>query len=124
MRREKAVKIDGKDIIVRELKTSDVIEMFEGPEGRKLIIGLASGAPQDIASAMRKCVDVPPEEFDRLTEGINNFTLIESAFREVNSDFFGSLPQKMEAIGGVIEAMQKRGGPSSKRHAGSPGKAT
>lgn len=98
MRKEKTVTIDGRDIIVRELKTSDVINLLETQEGMQVCIGLISGLPQDIKKVMMLSVDLTPEEFDTITEGINSYTIIEQAVREVNADFFASLPQRMQTL--------------------------
>jgi len=98
MRKEKTVTLDAKDIVVRELKTSEAITLLETKEGIQICIGLISGLPQDIKKIMMLSVDLPPEEFEAVTEGINNFTILEQAVREVNSDFFASLPAKMETL--------------------------
>jgi cytoplasmic iron level regulating protein YaaA (DUF328/UPF0246 family) len=98
MRKEKTVELDDRAITVREIKTSDAINLFETKEGMQICIGLISGLPQDIKKVMMLSVDLTPEEFDELTEGINNFTILEQAVREVNADFFASLPQRMQTL--------------------------
>ena len=98
MRREKVLVIGDKNYTVRELKSSDVIRLSETGEGlqklNQLSLGL-SGASRDI---LRLCMDLPAKEFDALTEGINAFSQLEAAMREVNSDFFEALPGRIEAL--------------------------
>jgi len=112
MRKEKTEKLDGRAITVREIKTSDAINLFETKEGMQICIGLISGLPQDIKKVMMLSVDLTPEEFDELTEGINNFTILEQAVREVNADFFASLPQRMQTLTTSAQIILKNFGAS------------
>lgn len=105
MRREKTLEVDGKDIIVKELKTADVIELLEGKEGIELLIGVNSGLPSDMKKLLKKSVDMSEEEFEALTEGINAFSILEQAFREVNSDFFVFLQARVNGLLNSAEAM-------------------
>lgn len=103
--KEKIVDIDGKEVTVRELKTDDVCELFDTPEGQQMIYDLMMGNPTSTRKLMRKAVNVSDAEFNALTEGINSFVLLEEAFREVNEGFFGSLPKKaggLMSLGGAI----------------------
>lgn len=95
---QKIVQIDGKDITVKELKTEEVSRLLDTREGAEVIFNLILGNPASMMQLMRKSVEVSDEEFASLTEGINGFSVLEEACREVNSFFFVSLPGKMEAL--------------------------
>ena len=118
MRREKTIEIDGRQITVRELKTSDVIAFFETEEGMKNLIGLSARIPSDMKRAMKLSMDLSDEEFDEMTEGINSFTLLENAFTEVNADFFASVEERIMNLGAKAGAMAKRLGLSLNAPAG------
>lgn len=105
MRREKTLEVDDKTITVKELKTKDVIEMLEGKEGIELLIGVNTGLPSDMKKLMKKSVDMSEEEFEALTEGINAFSILEQAFREVNADFFGFLQARVNGLLNSAELM-------------------
>jgi hypothetical protein len=113
MRQEKTVIIDGKSITVKEMRAADVIELIEGegPEGMTILAGVHGGHLSDIKKLMAKGVDMSAAEFEDLVEGINGFTTIEKAFKEVNANFFASLPQRMNDLlekGELMDAQVKR----------------
>jgi hypothetical protein len=112
--REKIIQIDGKDIAVRELKTDMVCDLFDTPEGTQLLFDLIMGNPSNVKKLMRHSIDVPDAEFENLTEGINGFAVLDQAFREVNSDFFASLPGKVDGILQLGEVAAKKIGVSLK----------
>jgi hypothetical protein len=124
MRKERIIEIDGKEIIVRELKTKDVCELYESDSGIKILVGLVSGMPGDIQRLMRYSIDVSDEEFARLTENINTYTKIEQEFMEVNNDFFASLPAKIDSLLRFGQVAMKKMGPSLKQRASSLRKDT
>jgi hypothetical protein len=97
--KEKIIDIDGQKITIRELETDDVCEIFDTPEGQQMLYDLMMGSPTSTRKLMRKSVQVSDAEFNTLSKGINAFTLLEAAFREVNGPFFDSLPGK---AGGLI----------------------
>jgi hypothetical protein len=112
--REKIIEIDGKNITVRELKTDSVCNLFDTPEGTQLLFDLIMGNPSNVKKLMRHSIDVPDAEFETLIEGINGFAVLEQAFREVNSDFFASLPEKIDGILRLGEVAAKKMGVSLK----------
>jgi hypothetical protein len=125
MRQEKTILIDDKSVIVKELRAADVIKLIEGADdGIKTLVGVQAGMPSDIKKLMAKGVDVSPEEFEDLIDGINGFTVMETAFREVNADFFASLPQRINSLLANAEVMESQVARSLKRPAGSLKKAT
>lgn len=124
MRREKVITLDGKQITVRELKTADVIKLFETEDGNQMLIELIVGFPSAVKKIIPYAVDLPGEELEELTEGVNNYSLIEEAFKEVNSDFFACLPVKLETLTKGAENLTKKLGQFSKTPVGSSAKDT
>lgn len=126
MRREKVIKINGKSVTVRELRTADVIGLIESAnqDGIQTLVGVQAGMPSDVKKLMAMGVDVSAEEFEELVEGISGFTAIESVFREVNADFFASLPQRVRSLLDAAEAMGSQLKHFSKSAAYSSKKAT
>jgi hypothetical protein len=124
MRRETTVEIDGKEITVREMKTSDVIQLFESDEGVRLLVGIAAGLPSDTRKLIEKSLDLPAEQIADLFDGINNYSIIETKFREVNADFFVSLPRKIEELVSTGRKVVEETGQSLNQLVGSSRKAT
>ncbi|MFA6054043.1 MAG: hypothetical protein WC769_01585 [Thermodesulfovibrionales bacterium] len=108
MRKEKIIQIDGKSVTVKELRAADVIELIEGvgSDGINILVGVQAGMPSDMKKLMAKGVDMSSEEFEDLVEGINGFTAVEQAFKEVNADFFASLPQRINDLLEKAELME------------------
>lgn len=113
--KEKIVEIDGKQIIVKEMKTEKFITLFQSDDGIQMLIGLMSGLPDDIKRVMKSSVDISEEEFEALTEGINAFSVLEQAFREVNQELFNLLPKKLESLLGLGELLAGKFGIPLKR---------
>ena len=107
MIREKIVTIDGRDITVKELKTSDVIQLTDqSAQGMALALGIISGDHKAITQMLKKTVQLPEDELESLIEGINNYSLLEQAFREMNSDFLACLPARFEGLIKVAKGLQ------------------
>lgn len=115
VRSEKIIDIGGREIAVKELRTADVCMLYESDNGIQMLVGLVSGLPGDIKKLMRHSLDVTDEEFERLTENINEYTKIEQAFMEVNNDFFVSLPAKIESLLRFGQSTAKKLGHSLKQ---------
>jgi threonine synthase len=126
MRQEKTIQIDGKSVMVKELRAADVIELIEGSgtNGIAVLVGVQAGMPSDMKKLMAKSVDMSAEEFEDIVEGINGFTAVEQAFKEVNADFFVSLPQRINELLEKGELMENQVKRSLKLPAGSSKKGT
>ena len=97
--KEKTVTLDeGQAVTIRELRTSEVIDLFQSNEGIKVLVGAASGLPSDTRDLISRCVDITPEELVILTEGMENFIKIENAFWDLNKTFLTSLPDTLERL--------------------------
>lgn len=99
MRKSKKVEIEGKTVVVKELATKDVIEIFDTDEGIETVLGLITGNPDCYIEMFDKTVEL--EEgigLESVCEGINGFTKLQQAFDEVNKDFLESLPARAERL--------------------------
>lgn len=124
MRNEKTVTIDDKDIVVKELKTAAVCELFDSDSGIDTLVGLMTGNTANIRKVMLQSLEVSQEEFDALTENINAYTKLEQAFYEVNADFFAFLPTKLDNLLRLGETAGRRLGLSLKSPASLSAKGT
>jgi hypothetical protein len=125
MRQEKTIPIDGKDIAVREMKTSDVCALFDSNDGLQTLVGVSSGMPGDVKKLLKMSLDpISQEEFDALTENINAYSELETVFYEVNGPFFASLPGKIDNLLRLGGMAAKKMGVSLKSLASSSGKGT
>ena len=79
MRKIKTIKIDDKEIIVKELRVKEIRDMLSKSEKIK-------GA-DDIFAMLPACVNVKTAELDEYAP--SELQLIYDAFREVNAVFFG-----------------------------------
>lgn len=115
---KKIIVVDDQEITVRELKTKEMVKLYETDDGIKLLVGLLAGLPAELDKVLRMSVDLTPEEFDNRFEGISNYSLLESAFREVNIHFFASLQQKVDTLITTGKMMAEKFGVSLNKSAG------
>lgn len=124
MRNEKIEKIDGKDIVVKELETAYVCKLFDSNSGIDMLVGLMTSNSRNVREVMLQSLEVSQEEFDTLTKNINSYTKLEQAFYEVNADFFAFLPTKLDNLLRLGETAGRRLGLSLKSPASLSAKGT
>ena len=93
-----------KSLTVRELKVSDVTELYETEEGTRILVGVAAGLPGDVQRLLKKCViDLSPEDFDAAVEGVSDYLKVEETFRELNEMFLTSLPERLKKMNATAD---------------------
>lgn len=113
MRNEKAVKIGGRNVKVREITAREIEELYQNEAGIQMLAGFIEGDHENTPAFVAKLTDLGIEEVRDLTG--SQFIVLIDAIRDVNADFFATWR-------GEIEKMIKRaerGSPSPKRSAGS-----
>jgi len=85
-RKVKRVKVDDREIEVRELTVADIRKLFD--RAMSLEGGLAE-ILEALKDLLPMVTDLKPKDFDRMTP--SELRVLYEAFREVNADFFGTL---------------------------------
>lgn len=117
----KKIKINGKDVEMREILVAAVEEIFSDPQvGIDIITDVMIGKPQGEIKLLIHCTDLTEEEIGKL--GFGEFTRLVEAMKEVNPDFFAIYQKQMERL----EQFMSRRGPSATPEPaiGSSGKGT
>jgi len=101
MRKEKIVEIEGREIVVKELKTEDIARMYESEEGMAFLVGIIGGDVKAMRKALALATELPLDEIEKLTEGVSSYSKLVKAFLEVNRDFLEILPVMLENIASI-----------------------
>lgn len=97
MRKTKLFKLDDREIIVKELRVRDIMELFGGGEETPDMLS-------KLRAALPRCVDgVTLEDLQQMAP--SEIKTIYEAFREINDVFFGLARQA--GLSDVIEAVKQ-----------------
>ncbi len=121
MRKQKAVEVEGKKVTVRELTVEQILELYEDPQGFELLAAATLGHPRAMLRLLEMACEVPEgTTVKELCQGVNAYSDLVAALREVNASFFRTLPVELAAIRKTSEVVEASSKPSS----GSRGTAT
>jgi hypothetical protein len=113
MKCEKTVKIDGRNVKIRELLAREIEELYQNKDGSgiQMLSAFIRGDHEFVPAFLGKLTDLSLEEIREMT-AVDYLALVE-AVREVNADFFVTW-------GKEIERMMKKptDSPSQKASAG------
>jgi hypothetical protein len=93
MRKSKTVKIDDKEITVKEMRVKDIRSLLNSAENEKDVFS----AIEDI---LPRVTDLPTKDFEELAP--SEMKQLWEAFKEVNADFFDLLEKT-----GFVEALKQ-----------------
>ncbi len=113
--------MEGKKVTVRELTVEQILELYEDPQGFELLAAATLGHPRAMLSLLEMACEVPEgTTVKELCQGVNAYSDLVAALREVNAGFFRTLPAELAAIRKTSEVVEASSKPSS----GSRGTAT
>jgi len=93
----RTVKVGQEQFTVREITVADLLELFRDEEGPEILARAALGDLAARAKLMAIVHGLSEEDLRQM--GAGAFMVLDEAFRELNSDFFGRLvPALEEAI--------------------------
>ena len=108
MRRQLLVKIGDRSVPVRELSVAYIERAYEDDSILDTLAGVLTGNPTDIKKLLKESTELSEKEVNELCEGVNSYTILTKALREVNSDFFGTLPQELNRINALARELPSR----------------
>jgi len=121
MRKQKVVEVGGKKVTVRELTVEQILGLYEDPQGFEFLAAATLGHPRAMLRLLEMACEVPEgTTIQELCQGVNAYSELVAALREVNANFFKILPQELAAIRKMSEVVEASSRPSS----GSRGTAT
>jgi len=97
------VEIDGTSVTVRELDVEDVIFLFESEGGIQTLAAAAVGNPKGIRVLLELATDLTADEIKVGCAGVNTYARLATALREVNADFFETLPRQLKGLAALGE---------------------
>jgi hypothetical protein len=110
MGREKKIEIDGEEIAVRELTVGDLENLFAAGSDKKtagkgieIIADAITGGVTGTKKLLALCTSLEEAEIDKL--GVNAYSLLVAAMKELNADFFEIYRRDLTELGKLMAAV-------------------
>lgn len=119
----KKVEIDGKEVEVREFIVADIEGLFAGGKGGiEAIADAITGAVSGTKRLLALCCPLTEAEISKL--GINAYSRLVEAMKELNSDFFAICRRDLAELGRLLASSQAGMTATSKGEEGAPGRSS
>lgn len=102
MRREKKVKVGGRQITVKELTAEQLLGFYQTDEGFRTLSGFVYGDLERVAEIMSLCTDLPVDELKGMSG--TDFLALLSVLREVHADFLPILREEVKRMEQAMSA--------------------
>ena len=110
MSREKKIKIEGEEFAVRELTVGDLENLFAAGSDKKTagkgietIADAITGGVTGTKKLLALCTSLEEAEIDKL--GVNAYSLLVAAMKELNADFFEIYRRELTELGKLMAAV-------------------
>ena len=107
MSREKKIEIDGEEINVRELTVGDLEDLFSAGADKKttgkgieIIADAITGGVTGTKKLLALCTSLEEAKIDKL--GVNAYSLLVAAMKELNADFFEIYRKDLVTLGRLM----------------------